>query len=108
MTRLRTAAGAPVPDAHTLFAQALLGDLAANATYFSLVGAGSRASRWRRGAALGLGAGIGALTLPQRLGLGEPPHSREVRNQVLTVAWYTIGGLAAAAALEFLDPVTVG
>jgi hypothetical protein len=107
MSRLRTAAGAAVPDRDTLFGQTLAGDLAANAAYYSLVDAGPRDGRWWRGAALGIGAGVGALTLPSRLGLGEPPHSRELRNQVLTVAWYTIGGLVAAATLDHLDPTPV-
>ena len=35
--------------------------------------------------------------MPQRLGLGAPPHSELLSNQVMTVAWYTLGGIAAAA-----------
>lgn len=80
-------------DAHRnpgLYKAALAGDLLANSAYYSL------ATTWTRGAILGLAAGIGALVLPQRMGLGEPPHSELLANQVMTVAWYTLGGLAAA------------
>jgi hypothetical protein len=69
---------------------ALAGDLLANSAYYSL------ATTWTRGAVLGLAAGIGALVLPQRMGLGDPPHSELLSNKLMTVAWYTLGGLAAA------------
>ena len=69
---------------------ALAGDLLANSAYYSL------ATTWTRGAVLGLAAGIGALVLPQRMGLGDPPHSELLSNKIMTIAWYTLGGLAAA------------
>ena len=73
-----------------LYNMALAGDLVFNSAYYSM------ATTWTRGAALGLLAGIGALVLPQRLGLGQPPKSELLSNQVMTVAWYLVGGLAAA------------
>ena len=73
-----------------LYNMALAGDLVFNSAYYSM------ATTWTRGAALGLLAGIGALVLPQKLGLGDPPKSELLSNQVMTVAWYVIGGLAAA------------
>jgi hypothetical protein len=73
-----------------LYKYALAGDMLANSAYYSL------ATTWTRGAALGLAAGIGALLLPQRMGLGHPPNSELLSNKVMTVAWYTLGGLAAA------------
>ena len=69
---------------------ALAGDLFFNSAYYSL------ATTWTRGAALGVMAGVGALLLPQKLGLGAPPKSELLSNQVMTVAWYVLGGLAAA------------
>ena len=74
----------------SLYNMALAGDLVFNSAYYSL------ATTWARGAALGLIAGIGALLLPKRMGLGDPPGSEHVSNQVMTVAWYVVGGLAAA------------
>jgi predicted nicotinamide N-methyase len=69
---------------------ALAGDLVFNSAYYSM------ATTWVRGAALGIAAGVGALVLPQKLGLGDPPKSELLSNQVMTVAWYVLGGLAAA------------
>ena len=96
IARGRDAAGSPAalagatqqnPALHNM---ALAGDLVFNSAYYSM------ATTWTRGAALGLIAGIGALVLPQKLGLGDPPKSELLSNQVMTVAWYVIGGLAAA------------
>jgi hypothetical protein len=89
--------GRPAPDGPELHRWALAGDLLANSAYYSLVACGPHAHVWRRGIALGLAAGACALMLPRRLGLGDPPHSHRFANQVMTVAWYLIGGLSAAA-----------
>jgi hypothetical protein len=78
--------------------QALAGDLIANSAYYALIGAGGRESVWARGLTLGLTAGLGALMLPQPLGLGNPPNAGRTDTQVMTIAWYVLGGLAAAAA----------
>jgi hypothetical protein len=84
------AAGAIAPSHPSLHNLALAGDLFFNSAYYSL------ATTWTRGAALGILAGVGALVLPQKLGLGNPPKSELLSNQVMTVAWYVLGGLAAA------------
>lgn len=86
-----------VPDELTLQRWALGGDLVANSLYYSLVALGGSKGAWRRGAGLGLAAGAGALLLPQRMGLGAPPRSYSTANQLMTVGWYTLGGLVAAA-----------
>ena len=91
------ALGTRPPGEPALYRWALGGDLFANSAYYSLVACGSHPHVWRRGVALGLAAGAGALLLPGRIGLGEPPRSDRLDNQVMTVAWYVIGGLAAAA-----------
>jgi predicted nicotinamide N-methyase len=80
----------PEPGNPALYRMALAGDLVFNSAYYSL------ATTWTRGAALGLLAGVGALVLPKKMGLGDPPKSDLLSNQLMTVAWYTIGGLAAA------------
>jgi hypothetical protein len=91
LTRGAHMADIPVPGPHTMQKAALAGDLVCNSAYYSL------ATTWKRGIALGLAAGVGALVLPQRMGLGEPPNSDRLSNKVMTVAWYVAGGLAAAA-----------
>jgi TRCF domain/Helicase conserved C-terminal domain len=92
------AAGGDPPRGQALHEAALAGDVVANALYYALVGAGDRDGAWRRGLALGLLAGLGAVALPGRLGLGRPPGERAPWTPLMTVAWYTLGGLAAAAA----------
>ncbi|PJJ48675.1 hypothetical protein [Hymenobacter chitinivorans] len=89
-------ADAPQPAPDTLFNLTMAGDILSNGLYYSLVGRGKRA--WRRGAVLGLAAGIGGVLLPGPLGLGEGPSNRTRQTQLMTVAWYVLGGLAAAGA----------
>ena len=91
------AAGYRPPRYRTLHGAALAGDLVSNAAYYSLIGAGRREHAWRNGAVLGLLAGLGAAVLPPLLGLGQSPHRKTPWTQALTVAWYFIGGLTAAA-----------
>jgi hypothetical protein len=98
IARTLEATGSEVPPEPTLHRWALAGDLVANSIYYSLVACGRQSAIWQRAVALGLAAGAGALVLPRPLGLGEPPRSDRVANQIMTVAWYLIGGLATAAA----------
>jgi hypothetical protein len=96
LRKLLYKADAPQPDDQTAYALTMAGDVLSNSLYYSLVGAGRGV--WLRGAALGLAAGIGGLMLPGPMGLGEAPSNRTPQTQAMTVAWYLIGGLAAAAA----------
>lgn len=96
LRKLLGKAAAPQPDHDTLFNLTMTGDLLSNGLYFSLVGRGKKA--WRRGALLGLAAGVGGVVLPGPLGLGEAPSNRTPETKLLTVAWYLVGGLAAAGA----------
>jgi hypothetical protein len=82
------------PNEKDLFKYSLVGDIISNSLYYSLIGTGRKA--WWRGAALGLAAGLGGVLLPGPLGLGEEPSGRTPQTKVMTVAWYLLGGLAAA------------
>jgi hypothetical protein len=95
-----TAAGAQPPEGQKLQNLALAGDLFANSAYYSLIACGRDPHVWRRATALGLAAGAGALLLPRQMGLGDPPRSTNAANQIMTVAWYLLGGLATAAATK--------
>ena len=90
------------PEGRALYRWTLAGDLLSNTLYYSMVGSGSSPRRWRRGTALGLAAGLGAVVLPRPLGLGRQPGARAPRTPVLTASWYLAGGLAAAAAYQVL------
>lgn len=96
LRKLLGKAEAPQPDNHTLFNLTMAGDILSNGLYFSLVGRGKKA--WQRGAVLGLAAGVGGVLLPGPLGLGEAPSNRTPQTKLMTVAWYTVGGLVAAGA----------
>ena len=97
LARGADAVGQEAPRTHAgLYGLTLAGDLIANSAYYSL------ATTYTRGTVLGLLAGIGALVLPERMGLGVPPKSDLLSNQVMTVAWYLVGGLAAAATAQCL------
>jgi hypothetical protein len=81
---------------------ALAGDLVANSLYYSVVPGATTPATWMRAAVLGTVAGVGALVLPERMGLGEPPYSGYRMNQVMTIAWYLAGAAAAAMAATLM------
>jgi hypothetical protein len=94
----------PGAEAETrrLYQLALAGDLVSNSLYYALIAAPTRRETWSRAAALGTAAGLGALLIPERIGLGAPPDSHRRANQVMTVGWYLAGALAAAAAATLI------
>ena len=83
-------------------ATTLAAEVVSNSLYYSLVGLGSRRHAVRNGLVLGLLGGVGAVVLPKRMGLGEQPGQRTPWTQLMTVAWYTVGGLAAGTAAAAL------
>jgi len=97
----RTAGETPPPE-DELYRLTLAGDLAGNALYYALAGMGRPGREWRRGLLLGLGAGIGGVVLPPLVGLGSEPSARTPQTAAMTVAWYTLGGLVAAATARAL------
>ena len=98
------AVGRRPPNGRALFRSTLAGDLISNSIYYALVGAGSRQTRLSRGILLGAAAGLGAALLPPVLGLGYQPGERRPETSLMTVAWYTAGGIAAALAARLLEP----
>lgn len=103
LAKLSEAIGVTPPSGGALYASTLAGDFISNSFFYSAVGKGKPTNIWLRGAALGLTAGLGALTLPSKLGLNDKPVNRTALTQVLTVAWYTLGGLAAAGVADLLQ-----
>ncbi len=89
-------------DEESLHRLALVGDLVSNSIYYAAVAGATANATWSRAAVLGSAAGLGALLLPQHIGLGAPPHSDSQANQVMTVAWYLVGAAAAAAVANAL------
>lgn len=102
IARSLMAMGQEPPADGKLHDLALVGDVVSNSLYYSLVGLGPREGVWVRGAALGLAAGIGAVVLPKPLGLGNAPSNRTGQTTAMTIGWYLLGGLAAAAAYSLM------
>jgi len=90
------------PPSGRLYIYTMLGDIASNALYYSLAGMGNKKSLLERGAALGIAAGLGAIFLPKPLHLNESYSNRTSKTQVMTVAYYLIGSLVAAALMKQL------
>ncbi len=55
-----------------------------------------------RGAAYGLAAGIGAVTLPKPMGLNNAPVTKTTKTKILAVAWYLFGGVVSAVVMNQL------
>ena len=96
------AMGVEPPHGPRLQAAALAGDIVSNSLFYSLVALGSERTAVRRGLIMGLLAGVGGAVLPPYLGLGRQPGHRGLPTHLMTIAWYTLGGLAAAATLRAL------
>jgi hypothetical protein len=102
LTKGMEAMGLTPPTGKALFAATLAGDLISNAAYYSMIGLGKTKYLLYHGAAHGLCAGIGALTLTGPMGLSDAPVTRTDKTKLLTVAWYTFGGLVAGAVIKSL------
>jgi hypothetical protein len=90
------------PSRDRLYWLTLIGELVSNSVWYAAAGAGDRRGVVERGAALGLVGGLGAVVLPPVVGLGRQPHHRTPWTQVMTVAWYTVGGVVAGAVMKEL------
>jgi hypothetical protein len=95
-------AGKQPPPNKELYWYSLGGDLLANSLYYSLVAFGGASNAMLVGGFLGAAAGVGAVALSEPLGLGDEPVNRTTETEIMTVAWYLAGGIAAAATYQFL------
>lgn len=79
----------------------LLGDLVSNTAYFSLIG-GEGKELWVKAASSGILAGLGAVNLPEQLGLDDAPVAKKTATQAWTIGYYLAGALATAALIGVL------
>lgn len=94
--------GIEPPTGNKLFAATMAADLLSNAAYYSIVGACKKKHLPYAGALVGIAAGVGALTLTKPMGLSDAPVTRTKKTKVLTVTWYTFGGIVAGAVMMAL------
>ncbi|GAB4091824.1 hypothetical protein [Flaviaesturariibacter terrae] len=102
LRRLIAGAKGRQPGSDRLFLYTMAGDLLANALYYSIAGIHAR-NVVLRSTLLGLAAGAGAVWLPEQMGLNPRPSSRTAETRLMTVALYTLGGLAAGLVLKILQ-----
>ncbi len=103
LRRSARAVGSGRAEQRSLYGPALVGELISNGLYYSLVGIGGARHAVQVGAVMGAVAGVGAVTLPPRMGLGRQPDRKSPVTELMTIAWYTLGGLAAGLAYRRLD-----
>ncbi|RZJ63434.1 MAG: hypothetical protein EOO47_28605 [Flavobacterium sp.] len=94
--------GTPITDEDELYRATLKADLASNTLYYSLIG-GSKALIWPKAIILGISAGVGALKLPEPMGLNPQPVTRTPQIKALTVGYYLFGALVTATVLKALS-----
>jgi hypothetical protein len=86
-----------------LLPMSLAGDLVSNTLYYALASGKTNDQTLLKGLALGLGAGLGAVALPKPLGLDASTTNLTRKTQAMTIAWYVIGGLVAAAIINVIN-----
>jgi hypothetical protein len=89
----------PITDEEELYNATLKADLISNTVYYSMIG-GKTKYIWPKAIFLGLSAGIGALKLPQPLGLDPTPVNATSQMRALTVGYYLFGALVTAFTLR--------
>ena len=95
--------GSSVPDKASLYKTTLAGDLISNTLYYSLIGAGNQKYLWPKAVFLGLTAGIGAVKLPEPMGLDPEPVTKSDQVKVLTVGYYIFGAIVTGLVLNLLN-----
>lgn len=95
--------GTEIKDDSTLYKATLAGDIVSNAMYYSMIGKGGATNVFPRALAVGLAAGVGAVTLPEPMGLDDKPVTRSNKTKALTVGYYIAGALVTAAIIKALD-----
>lgn len=94
VAKILSATGIPIPAEPELFNITMGGDIVGNAGYYALVSTTPK-HPLVAGAILGIAAGVGALKLPDKIGLNEEYSNATRKTQVLTMAIYLFGGLVA-------------
>lgn len=93
------------PTGNNLYAATLVGDIISNGIYYSAIGMAGKKNIYLKGAIAGLTAGLGAIKLPEKIGLDDEPVTKTDKTKLLTVAWYVFGGLVTAAVFDRLKKV---
>lgn len=96
IANIASKAGMDVPDDDQAYLIATASELISNGLFYTLVGEGKQESVLLKGAVLGLTAGVGAVVLPDKLGLDGSASKRTTKTKLMTVGLYLVGGMIAA------------
>lgn len=94
--------GAEPPKENQLYAMAMAGDLTSNALYYSLAATGGARNAVLTGTILGVAAGVGAVYLPDKMGLRSRYAAKTPERAAMTIVYYTLGGIAAGIAYNLI------
>ncbi|MFT4033436.1 MAG: hypothetical protein QM669_13520 [Siphonobacter sp.] len=79
-----------------------VGTILSNATYYGMISVDKPKHGLRNGAILGLVAGLGAVLLPESLGLDKATGSRTTATTLMTIGRYLAGGVAAGLTYQLI------
>ena len=88
--------GGNITDSDDLYKTTLAGDLVSNSIYYSYIASSKRKNIWVTAVGMGLLAGIGAVTLPEPMGLNPKPVAKTEEIKLMTVGYYLFGALVTA------------
>lgn len=89
------------PPQKELYGPAMAGDLIANALYYGIAAAGTKHPVKTAGF-LGISAGLGAISLPSKMGLNEEYAAGTLQKKIITVGLYTLGGIIAGSVVNWI------
>jgi len=75
-----------ISDPNTLYAATLAGDIVSNAIYYGTTATNHDFTS-------GIAAGIGAIVLPQKMGLDDQSVAENNKKKIMTVGYYVFGAL---------------
>jgi len=88
--------GGNITDTDDLYKITLAGDIISNTIYYSWIAAAKRQNLFVRAVALGLLAGVGAVKLPEPLGLNPKSVAKTNQIKAMTVGYYLFGAVITA------------
>jgi hypothetical protein len=108
IAKIASKAGLNVPDDDQAYLISTGSELISNGLFYSLVGEGNDENVLLKGAALGLTAGVGAVLLPNEMGLDGSASNRTTKTKLLTIGLYLVGGVVAALVSQRLKERSEG
>ena len=93
--------GISIDDPQRLYFATLIADIISNGLFYSAICTDKNI--WQRAITVGAGAGIGAVMLPEKLGLDDKPVAKNTQVKTLTVGYYLFGALATAAIFKAIS-----